>query len=290
MNKIYRFDEFVSIFEANKNIDINKQLLIDLKKITNQRIIAQWTNTPEFGGVYTKPSILGGEEIFYKWDGVEYSFPDIIYSNGNFFEKEKFNKGIKPDRLDNWEIRNKIWILIDDMIKRSAKASNFNPFENGVEDMPIIKELKAKGMEIISTDREKKTGTLVLRFPNAIYDYVIQTSGYIRRKGVSGFVSNKDELIKKIYSLEDLMPKLSYVYYLYIKDATEGEGIPKKDIEKIISLFFSEESTKSLTYKEEYDKIVQEHPKMALYLPEPEEGGNKELIKGAKILGRLGIF
>lgn len=275
MKNIYTFDNFIFLFESKENLD--KKLISALKRITSNTKINQFLGEPAFGGIYTKPYSSDWEEIFYVWNGVENKFEGVLFSNGEFYAKDTLK--IKH----RWELRDLIWERIENLLKKAKEEHTFNPFQNGVENIPIIKDFLSKGMEIVSTENEKANGTLVLRFPSSSFDYVIQTSGYIRRKGISGFISSGGA----VHKLEDLEPMILRVYSYFIKDNLEGAGIDSKTIKSILSKL---NNTDSPEYSVDYYNITNQYPESSLYLPEPKGGGNKELIKGARILGRLGEF
>ena len=299
MKKIITFGEFSKINEA-KSLDINSKLIKDLGDLTVKRLVNTFISIPAFGGLFLKELPDGTQEIFYKWNGMDNSM-GLIYNpdakgNAREYGKKftftpeampKSDPGYGPQYL----LRDHVWNKMDSLIKDTRdSAKDFNPFDSGLESLPILKDLEKRGLKIVSTPIEKKNGTVALKFGNSEVIYTIQKSGYIRRKGVQGYLTNNPDLIYPIQNIEGLIPKLVYVFSTHLKDIGNMNGIPQKEINDIISELNNDGGSSSDSYKNKFEEMINKYPQMSIYLPSPENWEDNGIKQGAKILGRLGIF
>jgi len=174
--------------------------------------------------------------------------------------------------------------LLENYRKNSEK---FNIFDHDFMSLPEMKQLNDLGAKVVSTPIEKKNGTLSIEHPNVYRQILLQTTGYIRYKGVSGYITTNPELIKPLSKLEDIIPKLVYVKYMIIRNSLEKVGLSKREINQALKSFYYEDHE---NYSKLAQEIVQKYPSAVLYLPDPAEGFDQSLVKGAKLMGRLGLF
>jgi hypothetical protein len=290
MKKIKTYHEFNKLFESTENSD--HKVLSALRKLYGARKINKWIACREFGGVY---SPLGynketeGGPVLFKWKGEERELP-----GANFFLNyiNDFPAPYVP-----WKDRQKGWDYIDGLIRESqeeSKSKEYNIFDDKMEEIPIIKEMMSKGMEIISSPTQRKRGNVVVKFPNSRFNYTITNTGYIRR-GIIDNPSGRKQLIgssntdlhKTIETKEDIIPKISYVYIQYLKDLLDVTGVSRS---RINSLVKSLTSGGGMEYQEFFDEVVKGMPELAYKLPTPEGRKDDSIVKGARVLGRMGIF
>jgi hypothetical protein len=292
MKKIKTYHEFNKLFESTENSD--HKVLSALRKWIGVRKINQWIACREFGGVY---SPLGyneeteGGPVLFKWKGEERELP-----GANFFRNYINDITVSYDHHSSRKDYRKGWDYIDGLIRESQKESKskgYNIFDDKMEEIPIIKEMMSKGMEIISSPAQRKRGNVVVKFPNSRFNYTITNTGYIRR-GIIDIPSARKQLIggntdlhKTIETKEDIIPKISYVYIQYLKDLLDVTGVSRS---RINSLVKSLTSGDGMEYKEFFDLSVKVTPELAYKLPTPEGRKDDELVKGARVLGRMGIF
>ena len=290
MKRIVLFKDFYPVFESLENSD--PRIIRVLRDIITSRLVSQWISSPEFGGIYSPTGNQGGGPILFQWEGEEMRLPGIIYRDGELYSDEDPNLDVRKEywREQAQRARNESWDRIETLNKQSkSRSEGYNIFEEGIEDMPIIKEMKQKGMKIVSTPQQIKNGTLVVSFPGSSWEYALSSKGYIRRKGRNGILgSTNPELQKAIRTKEDLIPKITYVYLTSIRDIGKDIGITQSEINQIIKAISKGISSKE--YQEIYDRIVRSLPQAAYYLPSPGGREEDEISKGARILGRLGIF
>ena len=280
MKRILPFHHFDPILEALDLNAVDPVLLKALRDLIGDRLINMWIQTPEFGSLSSPRSNAGGGPIFFEWNDEEMRLPGMIFRNGVLYSDRN------PQEKSSWENgKSDASRRIAHLLDQSQKGTKeFNVFDAGVESMPIVKDMMKRGMEIVSTDRQREKGTLVLRFPQSRFDYSLIPTGYIRRHGVSGYLSKKPELIRPIHSLEDLIPKITYVYFVYLKDVGQNLGISRKEVNQI------EKTMGTPEYPEAWREITQKHPSMAVHLPAPEGSEGDDIVKGARVLGRMDIF
>jgi hypothetical protein len=207
-----------------------------------------------------------------------------------YFTPESIPNGVPQDEL-RWVFRDHVWKMMDSLIKEDRdSAKDFNPFDSGLESLPILKDLEKHGAQIVSTPIEKKNGTVALKFGNSGIVYTIQKSGYIRRKGASGYLTDHPDLIYPITNIEGLIPKIVYVFNTNIKDIGSMNGIPNNEINDIIRELNTDNGSFSDSYRAKFEEIIKKYPQMSIYLPSPENWEDDGIKQGARILGRLGIF
>jgi hypothetical protein len=302
MRKIVTFDEFSRINES-VSPDMDPQvikLIRDLGNLTTKRLVNTLISLPQFGGFTLKHLSNNQHEVFYKWNGQDNSM-GIIYDptkGGNVIHyglRFSFTPEAMPKELPQHQVngifRSHVWNKMDSLIKDARdSAKDFNPFDSGLESLPILKDLEKHGAQIVSTPIERKNGTVAIKFGNSESIYTIQKSGYIRRKGISGYLTDHPDLIYPITTTEDLIPKIVYVFNTHLKDRASMEGVPKDEINDLISELNTDDGTSSDSYKDKFEEMISKHPGMSVYLPSPENWEDNGIKQGARILGRLGIF
>jgi hypothetical protein len=302
MKKIVTFDEFSRINESEDPYMDSKiiKLIRDLGNLTTKRLANTLISSPSFGGFILKHLSNNQYEVFYKWKGKENSL-GIIYDPTKGGDPQQYGlkfsftpEGIPNDVPQNelrWVFRDHVWKMMDSLIKEDRdSAKDFNPFDSGLESLPILKDLEKHGAQIVSTPIERKNGTVALKFGNSGIVYTIQKSGYIRRKGASGYLTDHPDLIYPITNIEGLVPKIVYVFNTHLKDRASMEGIPPEEINDLIKELNTEDGASSDSYKDKFEKMISKHPGISVYLPSPENWEDNGIKQGARILGRLGIF
>lgn len=298
MKRILEFGDFNRLYEA-KEMSLDEMLMKDLVKgFVVKRLINTVSVLPSFEGFYTKLLRDGDYGIFYRWKGEEKD-SGVVYkpniepiAKDNARNRFDFNKEMKSKfpNHQRWDVTKHLDDQMERMIAQEKEESgNFNPFDSDLDSLPAMRNLKDIGAQIVSTPIEKKNGTVAIQFPVYPIVYTLQKSGYIRRRGVSGYLSTNPELIKPILSLDDLTPKLTYLYNVYLKDLAQSEGMSTKEINDILKSFNSGGSD-SEEYKSKYAEVTTKYPFMAAYLPKPENFDDGGLRQGARILSRIGIF
>jgi len=298
MKRILGFGDFNRLYES-KNMSLDELMMKDLAKgFVVKRLVNSVISLPSFEGFYTKLLRDGDYGIFYKWKGEEKDSGVVYKPNIEPIAKDisrnrfDFNKGMKSKfpNYQRWDVTKHLNDQIERMIAQEREESgNINPFDSDLDSLPAMRDLKDIGAQIVSTPIEKKNGTVAIQFPGYPTVYTLQKSGYIRRRGVSGYLSTNSELIKPILSLDDLTPKLTYLYNIYLKDLAQIQGMGAKEINDILKSFNSSGSD-SEEYKSKYSEVTAKYPVMAAYLPKPENFDDGGLRQGARILSRIGIF
>ena len=298
MERILEFGDFNRLYEA-KEMGLDELMMKDLVKgFVVKRLVNSVISLPSFEGFYTKLLRDGEYGIFYRWKGEErdsgvvYKPNIILRYKDNAMDRFDFNKEMKSQflNLKRWEVSDYFSDQMKGMISQEREESaNTNPFDSDLDSLQAMRDLKNIGAKIVSTPLEKKNGTLAIQFPGYSTVYTLQKSGYIRRKGVSGYLSTKPELIKPILSLEDLTPKLTFIYNVYLREVSQREGMSVKEINDVLKEYNSRGSN-SEEYKNRYREYTSKYPSMSLYLPKPENFDDSGLRQGAKILSRMGIF
>jgi hypothetical protein len=298
MKRILGFGDFNRLDEA-KEMSLDEMLMKDLVKgFVVKRLVNTVSALPSFEGFYTKLLRDGDYGIFYRWKGEEKD-SGVVYkpniepiAKDNARNRFDFNKEMKSKfpHHQRWDVTKHLDDQMERMIAQEREESgNINPFDSDIDSLPAMRNLKDIGAQIVSTPIEKKNGTVAIQFPGYSTVYTLQKSGYIRRRGVSGYLSTNPELIKPILSLDDLTPKLTYLYNVYLKDLAQSEGMSTKEINDILKSFNSGGSD-SEEYKSKYAEATTKYPFIAAYLPKPENFDDGGLRQGARILSRIGIF
>jgi hypothetical protein len=292
----------------------------------SRRILSQIENLPLFKSLNTEDVDGDGyEEIVMKVDNKTIVFPYLKYDRNSdtlslsddFKNKKeiidlvdllvsyglikKHIEGIKsllidslnsynldPDRILNKYCQSLIYNLVGEIKENISKTSKtFNPFTDmDLYNNENIKALQKMGTTIDSSPLRIKKGTLVLRNPVYEYGVSITPTGYIRRADAVGIIASNPELLKPIYNEEDLNVKLVYVRIYTMKKKLKSIGLTSKQIREIVDLIGKDPKEYAIKAKE----IIKINPQAVLALPEPEEGFDKDLVKGASLLRSFGAF
>jgi hypothetical protein len=144
------------------------------------------------------------------------------------------------------------------------------------------------GVSIVSTERQRKNGTIQLTADFLPYDLTINTTGYIRRlANTPSPLTNNIELSIPIYSKEDIDIKLSYIFIYCLKIILKNNGIPTSTINSVAKTFTNGEYS---LYDDVIKEIAKNNPRIAHVLPDPNNVISTSLKRGAAILGRFNIF
>ena len=293
----------------------------------SRRILSQIENLPLFKSLNTEDVDGDGyEEIVMKVDNKTIVFPYLKYDrnsdtlslSNNFANPKKeiddfvdllvsyglikkHIEGIKslliyplnsynldPDRILNNYCQSLIYNLVGEIKENISKTSKtFNPFTDmDLYNNENIKALQKMGTTIDSSPLRIKKGTLVLRNPVYEYGVSITPTGYIRKADAVGIIASNPELLKPIYNEEDLNVKLVYVRIYTMKKKLKSIGLTSKQIREIVDLIGKDPKEYAIKAKE----IIKINPQAVLALPEPEEGFDKDLVKGASLLRSFGAF
>lgn len=195
---------------------------------------------------------------------------------------------IESDRILNKYCQSLIYNLVGEIKENISKSSKtFNPFTDmDLYNNENIKALQKMGTTIDSSPLRIKKGTLVLRNPVYEYGVSITPIGYIRKADADGIIASNPELLKPIYNEEDLNVKLVYVRIYTMKKKLKSIGLTSKQIREIIDLIGKDPKEYAIKAKE----IIKINPQAVRALPEPEEGFDKDLVKGASLLRSFGAF
>lgn len=207
---------------------------------------------------------------------------------------QRYNSGsyipynIEPFQIINDYCQSLVYYVIQDIKETISKSSKkFNPFtDTDLYNNENIKALEKMGTTIDSSPLRVKKGTIVLSNPVYNYDIAITNTGYIRKAEGNGLITTNPELVKPIYNEDDLNVKLVYLRIYTMKRKLKEIGLNSKEIKEIIDLIGKDPQEYSIKAKE----VVKLYPQTVLVLPEPEDGFDRDLVKGASILRRFGAF
>ena len=304
-----------------EGVDLPESVVKLLIDFSTKRLFGQFIGTPWFGGLRLSEESTDEQRILLTFNGITEPLPFIrytgdqsdVFSVGSSIRDQKSYHGIKVMNIDNkeeksqfdrlvtmgwipdnviYQIRgggiehtpNYIYYLFDQLLSVFRhKGEKFNIFNHDFMSLPEMQDLIKMGASVVSTPTERKNGTLTISHPSLSIPIQFQTSGYIRRKGVSGYVSTKPELIKPINKLEDIVPKLIYLKFMILKDGLEKAGLSTSTINSVIKMYIDNPSD----YSDFVKDLVKKYPNASLYLPAPEEGFDPRLIAGAKLMQRF---
>jgi hypothetical protein len=171
---------------------------------------------------------------------------------------------------------------------KSDRSNYLNPFDTDLERNQIINNLRELGVSIVSSEKQKKNGTIQFRADFLPADLTVNTSGYIRRLSSTPAPLTKNlELSRPIYTQEDIDVKLSYIFIYCLKILLKNNSIPTKTINSLSKSFINGEY---LLYDDIIKDIAQKNPTIAHLLPDPNNVINTSLKRGAAILSRFNIF
>lgn len=313
-----RIQDFKTFNEAKQvtyeGVDLPKSVTKLLIGLSTKRLFAQLIGTPWFGGLRLGEQTDEGQKILLTWNGMTEHLPFIrytgdpsnVFSRGGWHDSYTEIKVINnKEEISQFErLKNLEWlqglstwykagsidyvytIFYNLLTEYREQAEKFNIFDHDFMSLPEMQDLVKMGASVVSTPVERKNGTLTISHPSLSIPIQFQTSGYIRRKGVSGYVSTKPELIKPINKLEDIVPKLIYLKFMILKDGLEKAGLSTSTINSVIKMYIDNPSD----YSDFVKDMVKKYPTAALYLPAPDEGFDSRLIGGAKLMQRFGIF
>lgn len=310
-------------------VDLPKEVIKVLGVLSPKRLFSQFIGAPWFGGLRLGDETPKGRPILLTWKDQTEVLPfiyytgnpsDVIkdpssYSSSKKIHGLKIEEGTIKELLDfekkcsdigwidpgGFEFRRFLntspglrpnlkqyvyhvfTVLLENYRKNSEK---FNIFDHDFMSLPEMKQLIDMGAKVVSTPIEKKNGTLSIEHPNVYRPITLQTSGYIRYKGADGYITSKPELIKPLTKLEDIIPKLVYVKYTIVRNSLEKAGLSRTEINQALKIFSEDPEN----YSKLAQEIVQKYPSAVLYLPDPAEGFDQSLVRGAKLMGRLGLF
>lgn len=304
-----------------EGVDLPKSVVKLLIDFSTKRLFGQFVGTPWFGGLRLSEESADGQRILLTFNGITEPLPfirytgdqsDVFSGSSRIFDRKSYH-GIKVMNIGNKEEKSQFdqlvamgWIsdnviykiggsgiegtlkyvyyLFDQLLSVFRhKGEKFNIFNHDFMSLPEMQDLVKMGASVVSTPIERKNETLTISHPSLDIPIQFQTSGYIRRRGVSGYVSTKPELIKPINKLEDIVPKLIYLKYMILKDGLEKAGLSTSTINSFIKMYIDNPSD----YSDFVKDLVKKYPNASLYLPAPEEGFDPRLIAGVKLMQRF---
>lgn len=315
--KFIKENESVGAYENYKNLP--KKLRSIIEEQVGKNILGKLIGSPDFN-IY-----LLGEDLYIEVEGNKSIFPFIKWRNGEIFyedrnigDKSVYDKFYKELNLTydvlpytyysvnpkespypwfqynsdtQYSIRvglGNILSKIDDHIRKNRKTKLLNPFTDVDLDkskwMDIIKKM---GGVITSTERQKKTGTIEIRFKDLSIRIVITNTGYIRRlddMDHSYVLSTNPQIGRPIYTEEDLNIKLSYVSIYCIKYILSINNVSSNVVNKITKEFLSGNFTE---YNDAINLIAKENPTIYHLLPDPDNVLDQSLKKASKIISRF---
>ena len=310
MKNILNFTSFINEAVSYPGVNLPDSVEAHIIKEVRKRAMGQLTGDAKFGGMYldASPKNPSLQNVYIIWDKNKIRVPSFTFN--------PLTSEIKLDPSENQDIENLVnsispgyystsfgqyqspsrkyeldpfYSLIDVLITASRKNSTFfNPFTDiDIYDNDIFRNLEKMNVKIASSEIQKKRGVLVLDTPTTS-NIGIFPNGYIRSLGDRPApLTTKPELVSPNYSEEDFNVKLTYVYFYILRSALQNVGgMSRKETNKIIKSYTENPG--------EYDRITKElvnnNPKLVLYLPPPEEGFDSDLSKGAGLLNKFGLF
>jgi hypothetical protein len=316
IGRIKRFGEFIlESVSYGPKMELPDTVIEYILRLTNKRILGQLSGDSNLKRMYLDdPDNSGTKRIYVSWGDIIFRIPALGYNEStdevvkiedelpsvDSFFRELRDKGIigykddeysiNPWTREDYKYSSMLYILFKGLIDVSRKESSFlDPFTDlDIYSNPSFNSLAKMGTSVVSSDTQKKNGTLVLQNPAWDSPIGIYNNGYIRKLGGSrpaSMVSNP-ELIAPIYSEDDLNIKLEYLRWYTIKKILMEDGLKQKDIKKLREDLVDNPSEYARRVKE----LVYNNPKLSLYLPVPEGGFDIGIAKGARILNRLGIY
>lgn len=250
--------------------------------------------------IFTDGDIIADQETIrdpanYKKFEVDLLGPDkSVYSN---FSIERImdklagrTRDYSPEYTQSIEtiIGRYIGDVIDSIYNERAKNKEgfLNPFDTNLEENKSMRILKDMGVRIVSTDRQKKTGTLQLSAPFLSGDIAIFPNGYIRRiTDRTTIMTSNIKLTRPILNEDDLNLKLTYVIIYCIKTILKDSGVSSKKIAEIGESFLEGDFK---DYNELILSIAENNPTLSHILPDPSNVIPEFLKRGAGILSRFG--
>jgi hypothetical protein len=175
------------------------------------------------------------------------------------------------------------------LIGSSRKTSKFfNPFTDfDLEQNEFWKRLEKMGTTIVSSELQKKRGTLVMRNPNWWEDIAIYANGWTRALGRHPRpLSTKQEMLAPVYDQDEFNTKIAFVFFYTLRKIMQKGNLSSIEIRKILKSFAENKTT--------YNQIIQgislKYPQLVPHLPDPESALDQDLVKGANLLNKFGLF
>jgi hypothetical protein len=305
VKKILNFFSFVNEARSYpQSVNLPGWIIKHIEKETGDRALKQFVSDRNFGGMYLEddPNDPDYKILFIDWENSTIQVPvyrfDVIRGNIDLNSKEvpilnNLLQTLSPGhRKLEYDPRYTIYVadfIITALIHKSRKESNFlNPFEDvNLQDNEAFKMLEKIGCKIVSTDLQKKKGTLVFSNPKWHYNIGIYPNGYIRSLGAKpGLISKKQEILSPIYDEPGLNIKLTFLFFYTLKKVLMDVGIPLKEVNSLIKLY----SSGSIEYDEMVKELVETRPQLLLYLPPPIGGFDDNLKASVELLNGWGVF
>ena len=166
------------------------------------------------------------------------------------------------------------------------KENFLNPFDTNLESNESIRILNKMGVSIVSSNTQKKNGTLVFSAQFLDNDIAIHSNGYIRRiSDRTSLMTTNIQLTRPIVTEDDLNLKLTYVIVYCIKTILKNSGTSNKQIAEVGKSFTNGDFK---PYNELILSVVKDNPEVAHILPDPDNIISQTLKRGSGILSRFG--
>lgn len=308
MKHLSNFQSFVlESIQYPSSIDLSPEVLKYFEKEVGRRAFRQLIADANFGGLYVQKDDLNSQidRLYIVWNNTPIKFPIIYFLNNRdvgFFsdEKNEFLQLIErfdPSRVKwythtNFESGKWLAVLyqiVDLLIGSSRKTSKFfNPFTDfDLGKNEFWKRLEKMGTTIVSSELQKKRGTLVMRNPNWWEDIAIYPNGWTRALGKNPRpLSTKQEMLAPVYDKEGFNTKIAFVFFYTLRKMMQKANLSSIEIRKILKSFAENKTT--------YEQIIQEislkYPQLVPHLPDPENALDQDLVKGANLLNKFGLF
>ena len=180
-----------------------------------------------------------------------------------------------------------LYSIIANILSSSSKDEFLNPFTLDLNNNPLIKNLKKLGLSIVSTERQRKNGTIQFRSSHNFmpHDLTVHSNGYMRRVADrTSPVTKNLELSRPIYTEDDLNLKLTYIWVYCLKLMLKHFGVATGKVNSIIKSITSGDN---FEYDELIKRIASEDPTVAHLLPDPNSVLDPSIVRGASILSRF---
>lgn len=319
---ILRFSKFKEALPLSENTGYSDFINLpgDLKKIltggVSKNIFSKVIGNKNF------KIQLEGDGVYFILNDNKVLFPFIVYKEGSaFLDQNKLKDiknyvdinnqlGINDERLLSRYIIEKLtgtyggprfktieelfsgyldylFSMINDILNKEPKDF-LNPFTLDLANNPVIRNLNALGISIVSSERQKKNGTIQFTADFLPSDLTVHTNGYMRRlSSTPAPITSNIELSRPIYTEDDLNLKLTYIYIYALKTYLKSVGMSSKIATSIAQAMANGDNS---DYDELIKEISKQNPGLAHLLPDPNSVIDPVLVRGASILGRFNAF
>jgi len=308
MYHITNFTSFVSeSSQYPSSINLTPEVLKFFEREVGKRAMRQLMGDANFGGLYTQKDDSDPQldRLYIIWDNTPIKFPIIYFRNNRdvgYFGREKGEflnlvemfdpSSIKDYKYTDFESGRWLQVpyrIANLLIGSSRKTSKFfNPFTDfDLDQNEFWQRLEKMRTSIVSSDLQKKRGTLVMRNDNWWNDIAIYPNGWTRVLGRHRRpLSTKEEMLAPVYDKEGFNVKIAFVFFYTLRKILEKANLSSVEIRKLLKDLAGNKTT----YNQTIQEISQKYPQVVPHLPDPENVLDQELVKGANLLNKFGLF